>query len=144
MPTPTPRRWRTSATTAQHAKTLRKTMTLAEKRLWAKLRHNQLDGLHIRRQEPINRFIADFYYAPTKLVIEVDGDVHADPEQAARDAERTAWFIEHGHRVIRFTNEDVFERLTGVLEAIRDAARGGPPPNPLPSEREREPELPPL
>jgi very-short-patch-repair endonuclease len=95
MPT-RPRRWRTSATTAQHAKALRKTLTPTEKCLWAKLRNNQLDGLHIRCQEPVNHFIADFYYAPTKLVIEIDGDVHADPEQAAHDAERTAWFIEHG------------------------------------------------
>ena len=94
------------------------------------MRNNLLNGLHIRRQEAIDRFIADFYYAPTTLVIEVDSNVHADPDQAAHDAERTAWFVSQGHRVIRFTNDDVFKRLPGVLEAIREAAHGGPPPDP--------------
>ena len=131
MPTPT-RRWRASIVIAGRAKTLRKTMTPAEKLLWSKLRKSQLDGLHIRRQEAIDRFIADFYHAPSKLVIEVDGDVHVEPAQAMHDADREVWFVAQGCRVIRFTNEDVFKRMSGVLEAIREAAHGGPPPNPLP------------
>ena len=96
--------------------------------LWSRLRAHRLDGLHIRRQHPVDRFIADFYFAPSQLVIEVDGDVHAEAEQAAHDAERTAWFGENGFRVIRFTNEDVLRRLDGVLEAIREACLAERPP----------------
>ena len=135
----------THAIITQRAKEFRREMTTAEKLLWSKLRAHRLDGLHIRRQHPIDRFIADFYYAPSKLVIEVDGDIHAEPERAARDAERTAWFVENGFRVIRFTNEDVLRRLAGVLEAIRESCLASPPPlaaaaRPSPSEWERESE----
>ena len=109
---------RTRAIITQRAKELRRDMTTAEKLLWSKLRAHRLDGLHIRRQHPIDRFIADFFCAPSNLVIEVDGDVHAEPAQAAHDAEREAWLVANGYRVIRFTNDDVLRRLSGVLEAI--------------------------
>jgi very-short-patch-repair endonuclease len=109
---------RTYAIITQRAKELRHEMTTAEKLLWSKLRAHRLDGLHIRRQHPIDRFIADFYCAPSKLVIEVDGDVHAELEQVTYDAEREAWLVANGYQVIRFTNEDVLRRLSGVLEAI--------------------------
>jgi very-short-patch-repair endonuclease len=71
-------------------------------------------------------------HAPSQLVIEIDDNVHAEPEQAQHDAQRTAWLTERGYRILRFANEDVFKRMDGVLEAIREAARAGPPPNPLP------------
>jgi len=76
-------------------------------------------GFKIRRQHPIFRFIADFYCAEAKLCIEVDGDTHAEPDQAEYDAARTAWLEERGYRVIRFHNDDIHHRLDEVLEAIR-------------------------
>jgi very-short-patch-repair endonuclease len=84
MPTPIHRRWRTTPATTELAKALRKAMTPAEKRLWAKLRNNQLDGLHIRRQEPVDRFIADFLHAPSQLVIETTR--HRNRRQCSRRA----------------------------------------------------------
>ncbi len=84
--------------------------------------------MHVRRQHAIEHFIADFYYAPARLVIEIDGDVHA--ERAVYDARRTEWFIASGYRVIRFTNEDVMKRLEGVLEEIGKACRQGTPDAP--------------
>ena len=93
-------------------------MSPTEKTLWSKLRDHQLAGLHIRRQQPIGHFVADFYCATAKLVIEIDGDSHSEPSQQAYDALRTRWLVSQGYRVIRFTNDDVAKRLTGVLLAI--------------------------
>ncbi len=65
-------------------------------------------------------YIVDFFCAKSKLVIEVDGDSHA--EQQAYDAARTQWLSEqHGYRVLRFTNQDVPTNIEAVLEAIRAA-----------------------
>jgi very-short-patch-repair endonuclease len=99
-------------------------MTPAEQRVWVAVRDGRLNGLHIRRQNAPGPYVADFYHAPSRMVLEIDGDVHAEPEQALRDQQREAWLACQGYRVIRFTNEDVFKRLSGVLEAIREA-RGG-------------------
>ncbi len=128
MPNSKPSRkpWRSSAVITNRARELRRQMTPAERKLWARVRNHQLDGLHIRRQFTLERFIADFYYAPSRLVIEIDGDVHA--EQVEHDEVRTEWLIERGYQVIRFTNEDVMKRLESVLEKIREACRKTPPP----------------
>jgi very-short-patch-repair endonuclease len=123
---PQRKRWRTTAQIAQRAQDLRKEMTTAEKRLWSCVRHDQLNGLRIRRQHAIDRFIVDFYHAPSKMVIEIDGDVHAEPAQQAHDAARDAWFIEHGYRVLRFSNDDIFRRLDGVLAKIVEMCEAAP------------------
>jgi very-short-patch-repair endonuclease len=78
------------------------------------VRNNQL-GQRIRRQQPIWRFIADFYCAQARLVIELDGDTHADPEQVQYDAARTAWLESRGLRVIRFSNIDAYLTLPHLV-----------------------------
>jgi very-short-patch-repair endonuclease len=106
----------------QRARELRKDMTPAEKKLWACLRNGQLDGAHFRKQHAVGTYIVDFFCAKSKLVIEVDGDTHFEPEQMAYDAERTQWLNEQRHyRVIRFTNHDVLHTIEGVIEAIQAA-----------------------
>ena len=99
------------------ARQLRRELTPAERRLWQHLRGGQLDGYEFRRQYSMGRFIVDFYCPQAKVVIEVDGDSHAD--QAAYDAERSAWLQAHKHcRVVRFTNAEIHENLAGVLDTI--------------------------
>jgi phosphoribosylformylglycinamidine synthase len=98
-------------------------MTPAEKKLWQHLRHGQLDDAHFRRQHAVDRFVLDFFCARARLVIEIDGDSHA--EQTEYDAERTKWLNEQkDHRVIRFTNDEVHHHLDTVLERIREALKG--------------------
>ncbi len=98
---------------------LRHPLTPAEKLVWDRVRHHQA-GVHIRRQHVLlDQFIADFNCASARLGIEIDGDSHAEPNQAAHDAARTAYLEEHGLRVIRFTNRDVNENLEAVLETIQ-------------------------
>jgi very-short-patch-repair endonuclease len=78
--------------------------------------------MHIRRQHVLLcRFVADFYYAPARLCIEIDGDTHSDPDQAENDAARTEWLAAHEVRVIRFSNDEVMRNLPSVLIAIRRA-----------------------
>jgi len=72
------------------AKRLRKIMTPAEKLLWQELKGNKINGRHFRRQHPIYRYIADFYCHKEKLVIEVDGLYHNNPEQHYDDNNRDA------------------------------------------------------
>jgi len=101
------------------AKELRKNETEAEKILWTKLSKNQILGLQFRRQHPINRFIADFYCAKIKLVIEVDGSIHQIPEFQEHDAERSELLNNFGITVIRFTNEQIIEEIDYTINQIQ-------------------------
>lgn len=66
----------TSQAIQEQARQLRREMTPAERVLWDRLRNRRFLGLKFRRQHPLGRFIADFYCAEHRLVIELDGDVH--------------------------------------------------------------------
>jgi very-short-patch-repair endonuclease len=100
------------------AKELRRELTPAEKKLWARLRNGQVNGLQFRRQHAVGTYIVDFYCAKAKLVIEVDGDSHA--EQIEYDQARTEYLNERGYSVIRFTNREVFNQCEAVVQRIAD------------------------
>jgi len=110
----------------RYAQQMRQQPTPAERALWQALRRGQLNGLKFRRQAPIERYIADFYCPLARLVIEIDGITHADPDA---DAPRDLWLKTQGLRVPHFWNNEVLTNLQGVLEIIADAART-PPPSP--------------
>ncbi|WP_448265363.1 endonuclease domain-containing protein [Nostoc sp. DSM 114159] len=103
----------------QRAKELRQQMTSEEKILWQHFRANRLNGLHFRRQQIINGFIADFYCHATGLVIEVDGKIHE--QQAEYDAERDKVLSARGLRLLRIKNEEVRHELDKVLMRISTA-----------------------
>ena len=94
----------------------RKENTLAERALWARLRARQLDGSKFRRQVWIGSYIADFFSAEAKLIVEVDGDSHAEREDY--DERRSRWLLAQGFRVVRVTNADVMQNIDGVLQYI--------------------------
>ena len=94
----------------------RRDATPAERKLWQYLRARQLDGCKFRRQVWLGPFIADFLCAEAKLVVEIDGDTHAD--QVEYDERRTAWLAREGFRVVRVTNADVMQNIDGVLAFI--------------------------
>jgi len=116
---------RTTATVQQRARELRKEATLAEKILWNHLRNRQLGGYKFRRQSPMGRVIADFYCAETKLIIEIDGDIH--DFQIEADKQRTQEIENHGYRVIRFRNEEVEKNIRLVLNSILEACKSPSP-----------------
>ncbi len=100
------------------AERLRKTLTLAEYTLWQRLRGNQINGLHFRRQQIIDGFIVDFYCHAASLVIELDGGIHL--QQKAHDTARQIILESKGLRFLRFSNEQVLCDLDSVLERIRN------------------------
>src|SRR5581483_4126195 len=102
------RRLRTSREMQEAAKRLRRELTPAERRLWTALRNRRLGGFKFRVQHPAGPSVFDFYCPERRLVIEVDGPVHLEPEQAERDAMRTRRLAGFGYRVLRFRNEEVF------------------------------------
>ena len=93
-------------------------MTDAERVLWGALRSRQLAGCKFRRQQPLGRFVVDFVCLEKRLVIEVDGGQHAEQDQAAHDAQRTAWLEANDFRVLRFWDHEVLQQLAGVKETI--------------------------
>ncbi|MDP4272209.1 MAG: DUF559 domain-containing protein [Bacteroidota bacterium] len=100
----------------EKAKVLRNKMTPAEVVLWDRIRNNQL-GVRFNPQHPIDIFIADFYCHKSKLVIEIDGEIHSS--QTEYDIGRTAEMESYGITVIRFTNDEIFNELERVMAEIR-------------------------
>jgi very-short-patch-repair endonuclease len=107
------------------AKSLRKSSTDAELRLWRLLRARQILPHKFRRQHPLGAYIVDFVCIEKMLIIEVDGGQHMD--EAEYDARRTAVLEQAGYRIIRFWDNDVLLRPQSVLESIY-AALGCPSP----------------
>lgn len=102
------------------AKQLRNNQTEAELFLWGHLNFITISGVRFKRQHPILYFIADFYCHKAKLIIEVDGGYHNLPEQYIYDKNRDKELEEFGLKVIRFTNEQVFNNIENVLNIIEE------------------------
>ena len=109
--------------TLKRARKLRREMSLPEVALWMLLRRNSL-GLRFRRQHPIGPYILDFYCAPARLCVEIDGAARNNAAQVEHDERRTSWLNAEGIRVLRFVAADVLKdgALEGVMLAIAEAA----------------------
>ncbi len=99
------------------AKELRRGHTDSEKKLWELLRNSNL-GVKFRRQHPIDAYIVDFVSLQERLIVEVDGGYHDNPDQIEYDKERTRVLNEIGFEVIRFTNEEVLNDPYKVKDKI--------------------------
>jgi len=109
------------------ARIMRREPTPAERVLWKALRDKQLHGLKFRRQVPLGPYIVDFYCSAARLVVEVDGVVHAD---STTDLVRDEWLRAQGLYVLRFWNDEVLKDIDGVLIVIAGTSRGPLPPAP--------------
>ena len=101
------------------AKHLRREMTKEERHLW----YDFLRSYPVRfsRQKVLGKYIAGFYSAEAKLVIELDGSQHFEADEMQNDAVRTTFLEGYGLRVIRIPNNEVTGNFCGVCEYI-DAA----------------------
>jgi len=95
--------------------------TNAEDKLWKCLQNKKLNGHIFRRQHGIGPYIADFYHALSRTVIELDGLIHLNPEVRENDRWREGFLKDHGYTVIRFSNEEVFNDIGDVLSRILSA-----------------------
>ncbi len=101
----------------EQAVAFRKNPTKAEEILWQVLRRDSIK-LHFRRQHVIGHFIVDFVCLEKSLIVEVDGDIHGT--QVERDEERTNFLESNGFKVLRFSNEQIFNDLKSVIGKIAD------------------------
>ena len=109
----------------------RKNLTQAEKILWDLIRSRKLNGIKFLRQHPIyfkiNRirrfFVADFYCAEARLIIEIDGKIHE--KQKEYDEYRTYLLNNLGYKVIRFQNEEVIDKTSNVLKKLITSIKDG-------------------
>jgi very-short-patch-repair endonuclease len=113
-----------------NAQVLRREMTDSERKLWQRLRGEQL-GVKFRRQHPLGNYIADFACLVPKLIVELDGSQHQ--AQQGYDARRDAFFGELGFDVLRFPSNDPFVNLEGVLQAIANRLVVLTPAAPIPA-----------
>jgi len=108
-----------SSETITRARSLRRDMTEGERKLWSALKEfRKLYGLHVRKRAPIGPFIADFVVHSERLVIEVDGEHHFEPERMKRDASRDSWLANEGYRVLRFNTGEIAHSFDGCVEEI--------------------------
>ena len=98
------------------AKALRKNMTPWEKKLWYDFLRSY--PIRFQRQKAIGNYIADFYCAKAKLIVELDGGGHYTQEQSKKDALRTEELEKMGLSVLRICNLDVDRNFSGVCEYI--------------------------
>ena len=103
------------------AKQLRKELTKEERHLW----YDFLRTYPVRfsRQKVLGKYIADFYSAEAKLVIELDGSQHYEDGNIKKDTERTTFLEGYGLTVIRIPNNEVSRNFRGVCEYIDSAVK---------------------
>ena len=98
------------------AKTLRRNMTPWERKLWYEfLRHYPV---RFQRQKAMGDYIVDFYCFQAKIVVELDGGGHYDPEAEKYDQHRTKVLESYGLKVLRFCNTDIDKNFYGVCTVI--------------------------
>ena len=116
------------------ARGLRRSQTQGEAILWHSLRIHKMMGRKFLRQHPIlveipgkeTFFVADFYCAASKLVVELGGKIHES--QVERDGLRDEVLAGYGYRVLRLKNEEVEINIEAVHRKIRAALNSPPVP----------------
>ena len=107
------------------AKALRKNMTPWERKLWYKFLRNY--PVRFQRQKAVGNYIADFYCAKARLVIELDGGGHYITEQVEKDKARAKKLEAMNLTVLRICNLDIDRNFSGVCECIDLAVKSSLP-----------------
>jgi very-short-patch-repair endonuclease len=101
------------------AKKLRNNATKQENRLWYEFLRNHPHQFN--RQMIIMNYIADFYCAKARLIVELDGSQHYTGEGMSKDVARDEMINSLNIEVLRFSNLDIDRNLKGVCESINQA-----------------------
>ena len=103
------------------AKELRKNMTPQENHIWYDFLRKY--PVCFQRQKTIGIFIADFYCAKARLIIEIDGSQHYTEDGLEKDLNRTMILNELGISVIRFTNSEIDKNFDYVCRKINETVK---------------------
>ena len=116
------------------ARKLRREMSYPEVLLWQRLR-GKAASAKFRKGHPIGPYVADFYCAAARLVVEVDGEIHAQPGAIVHDRNRDRFLQENGYQVVRVNASDILRDADAVAASIGALAgrplhqpSAGPPP----------------
>ncbi len=112
----------------EFAKANRENSTKEEEIVWQALRNRLLDGFKFRRQHPIAGYIPDFVCLEKKIVVEIDGEYHDKDDQKKFDEARAFHLEFHGYRLLRFSNTEVINNISKVLESIQRSLNELPSP----------------
>ena len=99
-----------------YSQSLRKNMTKEERHLW----YDFLKGIPftVHRQKVFGQYIAVFYIAKAKIVIELDGSQHYEPQGQSKDTVRDRFFAEKKIKVLRYSNYDINHSFDAVCQDI--------------------------
>lgn len=103
------------------ARHLRRDPTPAERKLWYEFLSSHQEKF--TRQKLLGQYIADFYCAQKRLVIELDGDTHFTDQGRRYDKTRTQALALEGIRIIRFTNAEVMAQFEAACGCIEEALK---------------------
>ena len=95
---------------------LRREMTRQERHLWYDFLKSYPITFH--RQKQFGHYIVDFYCAKARLIVELDGSQHYEPEEEQRDVIRDQYLSDLGLTVLRFGNADIDRHFDGVCATI--------------------------
>ena len=98
---------------------LRNEMTYCEKIVWLQLRIKQM-GVRFLSQFSIDNYVIDFYCPKLKLAVEVDGDIHNDPEQIEYDKQRQSYLEKYGFEFIRISNLEINQNPNKAFSIIEE------------------------
>ena len=90
--------------------------------MWQALRNHGI-GVPFRRQMPIGPYFADFACPSARLIVEIDGRTHKNPEAQAKDLARQTWLEKQGWMVIRFEDDQVIGGGQLAVDTIGAAIR---------------------
>ena len=76
-------------------------------------------GVKFRRQQPIDKYIADFVCFEKKIIIELDGGQHNSSLGIQKDRSRDLFFTNNGYKVIRIWNNEINQNIEGVIRKIQ-------------------------
>ena len=113
--------YKQNASLVKNARNLRKNTTKEERHLWYDFLRNY--PIRFYRQKVLGRYIVDFYCAEAKLVVELDGSQHYDPDGLKKDRERTEFLEQYDLVVLRVPNNEVMNHFLGVCEYIDHCVR---------------------
>ena len=102
----------------EFARKLCKEQTPQESKFWSIVRNHKFYGLEFRRQYPMGDYIVDFICREKKIIIELDGGQHNEPDNIEKDNIRTEFIESNGYKVIRFWNNDILSNIEGVYQKL--------------------------
>jgi very-short-patch-repair endonuclease len=104
----------------QKARDLRNNMTEQERKMWSVIKNRQFFGYRFLRQYCIGNFIVDFICREKKIIIEIDGGQHNNPNDIEYDIKRTNYLNTLGYTIIRFWNNEINDNIEGVYNKLKE------------------------